>query len=921
MRFAVVSIVITLGFSSVACADGPEFFEARIRPVLAENCQSCHGPKKQEAGLRLDSREALLKGSDSGPVIEPGKPEESPLIEAIGHSGPIKMPPKKKLPAQAIADLTQWVGSGAPWPETRGHADGKSKDAEAARNHWAFRPVREPEFPAVKDRAWPATSIDRFILARLESKSLAPSPPADRRTLIRRATFDLTGLPPTPEEVAAFEIDPSPDAYSRLIDRLLASPHHGERWARHWLDVARYSDTRGYVFFQDADYHWAYTYRDYVIRAFNGDLPIDRFLVEQLAADRLSLGEDRRPLTALGFLTLGGRFMNNFHDVIDDRIDVVSRGLLGLTVTCARCHDHKFDPIGQKDYYALYGIFASAEEPTVPPTFAPPPRTEVYEKFAKELQARQAKLSAFVAAKHDELVAASRSRAGEYLLAAQQALDQPNTEDFMLIADGTDLNPKMLLRWQTHLARTRKTHDPVFAPWHALAALPAGEFEVRARAFCAGLAKDSDASRPINPRVARAICESPPRSFADVARTYGKLLNEAESIWQESNRRAALNGTASTPLPDPALEQLRRVFHGPDAPPDLPLAPFGDLALLPDRPSQAKFQELRKAVEEWLVKGPGAPPRAISLEDSPTPVDPRVFLRGNPNNPGEAVPRRLPVLLAGLNSGPFRDGSGRLELARAVVHRDNPLTARVLVNRVWMHHFGTPLVATPGDFGLRSEPPTHPELLDHLAATFMNEGWSLKSLHRRIMLSSTYQQSSEDRADLRAADPENALLGRMNRRRFDFEAMRDALLAVAGRLDRSIGGPPFASATDPAVRRRTLYAHIDRLNLPGLYRTFDFPDPNATSPKRDQTTVPPQALFLMNHPFVRTAAEAMVGRTDVASLGDPDARVDRLFRLAYGRPPRDEEASLIRAFLSGQPVPWVELGQAMLLANEFVFVD
>ena len=275
-----------------------------------------------------------------------------------------------------------------PGRSPRQHAGGKGGPAEAAREHWAFRPVRAPQLPAVKDRAWPATSIDRFILARLESKGLSPSPPADRRTLIRRATFDLTGLPPTPEEVAAFEADPSPDAYARLIDRLLASPHYGERWARHWLDVARYSDTRGYVFFQDADYHWAYTYRDYVIRSFNGDLPFDRFLVEQIAADRLPLGDDKRPLTALGFLTLGGRFMNNFHDVIDDRIDVVSRGLLGLTMTCARCHDHKFDPISQKDYYALYGVFASSEEPTIPPTFAPPPRTDVYEKFARELQAR-----------------------------------------------------------------------------------------------------------------------------------------------------------------------------------------------------------------------------------------------------------------------------------------------------------------------------------------------------------------------------------------------------------------------------------------------------------------------------------------------------------------------------------------------------
>ena len=469
----------------------------------------------------------------------------------------------------------------------------------------------------------------------------------------------------------------------------------------------------------------------------------------------------------------------------------------------------------------------------------------------------------------------------------------------MLIADGGDLNPKMLLRWQSYLSRTRKGHDPVFAPWHALAALPEAEFAARSKALCAGLSASASPAHPINPRVARALADAPPGSLAELARLYGKILNEVEAIWQEASRRAHLNGREPDPLPDPALEQLRQVLHGPDAPADVPMAPFGDLALLPDRPSQAKLQELRTAVQDWLVKGPGAPPRAISLEDSPTPIEPRVFLRGNPNNPGEPVSRRLPALLANVNPEPFRAGSGRLELARAIVDRKNPLTARVLVNRVWMLHFGSPLVATPGDFGTRSEPPTHPELLDHLACAFMEEGWSLKALHRRIMLSSTYQQSSADRSEARAVDPENTLYSRMNRRRLDFEAMRDALLCVSGRLDRSLGGPSFPSLTDPGARRRTLYATIDRLGLPGLYRTFDFPDPNVTSPRRDQTTVPPQALFLMNHPLVRSAAEALAGRRDVVALNDPAARVNRLFRLVYGRASR--RRGLTRPILPRRP--------------------
>ena len=491
-----------------------------------------------------------------------------------------------------------------------------------------------------------------------------------------------------------------------------------------------------------------------------------------------------------------------------------------------------------------------------------------------ELEARQRKLSEFVAAKHGEMVEAAKRRAAEYLLAAQQALDQPSTEDFMLIADGNDLNPAMLVRWQVYLARTRKGHDSVFAPWHALAALPEPEFAARAARLIARFVTataapaGADAARPINPVVVQALAARPPRSLAEAAQVYGQLLGSIERIWQDAVHRATLDGRMPEPLPVPALESLRQVFHGPDSPPNVVVLPDGDLGLLPDRPSQAKLQELRNAVQKWLTSGPGAPARAMSLEDVPAPVEPRVFVRGNPNNLGESVPRRFLAILDGAERKPFRDGGGRLELARAIASRDNPLTARALVNRVWMHHFGTPLVATPGDFGLRSEPPTHPELLDHLAARFMDGGWSIKALHRRIMLSSTYQQKSDDRPEARALDPENTLYWRMNRRRLDFEATRDSLLAVSGRLDHAIGGPPMPGLTGATANRRTLYGFVDRLNLPGLYRTFDFPDPSTTSPRRDQTTVAPQALFLMNHPFVIDAARAILARPEIAAAHD-----------------------------------------------------
>ncbi|MBI1917767.1 MAG: DUF1549 domain-containing protein, partial [Planctomycetes bacterium] len=726
-------------------AEQAEFFEKHVRPILAENCLSCHGPKKQMSGLRLDSREAVLAGGDNGPAVRPGDPDNSPLIQAVRYQGERKMPPKKRLAPAQVEVLVAWVKTGAPWPRARPLPVAQ---AEAWQRHWAFRPVANPRPPTVKQTDWSRTTIDRFVLARLEAKGLRPSSAADRRTLIRRVTFDLTGLPPTPEEIAAFESDRSPDAWEKVVDRLLASPHYGERWGRHWLDVARYADTKGYVFFEEADYPWAWTYRDYVLRSFNEDKPYDRFLLEQLAADRLvAAGQaDQRALTAMGFLTLGGRFMSNVHDILDDRIDVVARGLLG--------HDHKFDPIPARDYYSLYGIFASSIEPTMPPLFADPPKTPAYEKFAKELKTREQKLGDFVRAKHDEVVAAAKKRAAEYLLAVHAMRDQPDTEEFMLLADGADLNPTMLTRWRAYLRRAQKNGNPVFVPWSAFAGLPEKDFAAKAaelvKEWVRGVGQASSlpgkqagkmpalrvnvgqaSSLPgkqagkmpaprVNPLVAKAFAEKTPKNMSEVAHRYGELLSAVEKKWQEALRHAEQSKRPlPSRLPDPAEEELRQVFHGPGAAPNVPRSLFGELALLPDRPSQAELQKFRKAVEQWRATGPGAPPRAMVLVDVPTPVEPRVFLRGSPNNLGEAVPRRFLEVLAGKERRPFRDGSGRLELARAIADHDNPLTARVFVNRVWAHHIGAGLVATPSDFGLRSEPPSHPELLDHLAHDFM----------------------------------------------------------------------------------------------------------------------------------------------------------------------------------------------------------
>ncbi|HEV3260230.1 MAG TPA: PSD1 and planctomycete cytochrome C domain-containing protein [Gemmataceae bacterium] len=913
---AILAILIELGLAAAAFAasqppaanaQAVEFFEARVRPILADNCFSCHGEEKQKGGLRLDSRASALQGGDDGPVLVIGNPDKSVLIHAVRRDGKLKMPPRRKLPPAAVATLTSWVKMGAPWPETKGAVTSR---AAAWKKHWAFQPVRKPALPVVKNPAWIASPVDAFILARLEGKSLTPARPADRRTLIRRASFDLTGLPPTPEEIAAFEADPAPDAFAKVVDRLLASPHYGERWGRYWLDVARYADTKGYVFDQERPFPCSHSYRDYVIRAFNEDLPYDQFVLQQLAADRLPLGNDRQPLAAMGYLTVGNRFMNNPYDIIDDRIDVVTRGLLGLTVTCARCHDHKFDPIPTKDYYSLYGVFASSVEPRALPVLAPPERSAAYLAYEKELHRREKKLDDFLKVKHTELTAVFRARAADYLLAVGEWQHQPSTENFMFVVQAMELNPRMMQRWRQFLTQ-RSKHDPVFAPWFALAEVPEKEFAAKAPALAAQWAANADPNRRINPLVARALAGKPPDSLKEIAQRYGRLFADVD----------AARKTASRLSPD--QEQLLHVLYGPKAPPDVPLSETYHFML--DRVSRQRFQKLLKNVEHYTGTSPVAPPRAMVLQDAATPFDPHVFLRGKPERPGAEVPRQFLQVLAGPKRRPFQHGSGRLELAQAIVRNDNRLTARVMVNRIWLHHFGDGLVRTPSDFGMRSDPPTHPELLDYLAWRFVHDGWSVKKLHRLIMLSSVYQQACDGEPMNGQADPENRLLWKMNRQRLDFEGLRDALLAVSGKLNLKTGGQSVELTARPFSHRRTVYGFIDRSNVPGLFRTFDFPSPDTTSPQRYQTTVPLQALFLMNSPFVVEQARSLVNRPEVAKQPLEEAKIQTLYRLLYGRPADAEEVALGLGFVRGQPghalTGWEKYAQVLLLGNEFVFID
>ena len=805
---------------------------------------------------------------------------------------------------------------------------------DASDRPWSLRPVVRPAIPAVNTHGWARNPIDVFVWQRLAAAGLTPSAAANHRTMVRRAWFDLLGLPPghlLPDD----DILATPGRWAAQVDRLLANPHYGERWGRHWLDVARYADTKGYVFFEDRVFPWAWTYRDYVITTFNNDLPYNRFVIEQLAADQLDLDDQPQSRAAMGFLTLSPRFMNNLHDQIDDQIDVVTRGLLGLTVTCARCHDHKYDPIPQADYYSLYGVLRSSSEPIVPPELQRPSKSDAHRKFRTELDKRSKAIRAFIIKTHGDMLASSRKRAGEYLLQAQRTLAQPPTDDFMLLVEAGGLNPTVVLRWRVFLERlvsraaVENVRDPVWGPWLAMADLD----ESDPTSFPEGIPlllkslSANDADRPpVNPRILAALTGKPPQSLDEASRRYGQVLNDIEAEWQ-SHRKAATDANKPAParFQDAVREPLRLVFHAPDAPANVPrLFGWGALALLPDRQSQGVYKKLRKELEQWLIKGEDAPPRAMTLAENDTLYRPRIFQRGNPNRLGDPVPRQLPEALSGPDRTPFKIRSGRLELARAIASPDNPLTARVLVNRVWLHHFGEGLVRTTSDFGTRGTPPTHPELLDFLADWFVHDaGWSVKSLHRLIMTSATYCQRSDHRPTAFSVDPENLLLWRMPRRRLAFEAMRDAQLVLADSLDNRFGGPAITGmfTAGGVTSRRSVYGHIDRMNPPALLRTFDVPSPQASCGRRDETTVPPQALHMMNHGTLHELAKRLAARTS----GTPPQRVQRLFEIVYSRHPSDEESAAILEFLNGfdgkKPASWTAVAHTLLMSNEAQFID
>jgi cytochrome c553 len=790
---------------STSQSGGDELFEKKIRPVLVTNCYGCHSSKLKTpmGGLVLDTKSGMLKGGVSGPAVVPGKPAESLLLRALRYNDPnLKMPPTSKLADNVIADFEQWIAAGAPDPRTGAVATAvttntRGIDFDQGRKWWAFQQVREFPAPTVKQTSWPRAKIDHFILARLEQNGLKPSAEADPRTLIRRAYLDLLGLKPSYEEVEGFANDPDPKRYEKLIDRLLASPQYGERWGRYWLDVARYAengDTGG----NRQAYLYAWRYRDWVIESISKDVPYDRFVKQQLAAD-LMPDSSRNDLRALGYLgtapsewkekMLGKDMIDNLLlEEWDERVDAVSRGFLGLTVACARCHNHKFDPISQKDYYALAGVFASTS-PAIRPLREVDATTENRYLFARQ---RVTELAAFA-----------------NYLTKEKSIDQNE-------------------------ARKKAAE---------------------CRAEIARLKADMSAVKERYPELAETVMKIGASKEDGAGAEAGKRKEE-----------------------DPKAPFINAVFDA---------AMFAD-GSFPDFTS--------------IVAKPG------ESRDLP------VFARGSATSPGEVVPRRFLTVLSKDPDIVFRKGSGRLELAEKILTDAAPLSARVIVNRVWGWHFGKHLVGTPSDFGDRGEKPTHPELLDDLAARFIANGRSLKWLHREIMLSAAYRQSSRPRADGEQIDAPNQLLWRMNPRRLDAESYRDSLLQAAGLLNLEMYGPSL-DLDDLGNSRRTVYGRINRGRTSDILRLYDFPNPFQHSPARALTITPLQELFVLNSPFMKRLSVALA--KSVEQEPDGAARVRTLYRKILSRDPDQTELKAGLDFLAHATLE--QFAQVLLATNEELF--
>ena len=1037
---------------------GIEFFESKIRPVLLKHCYECHSTESKniKGGLLLDSREASHQGGDSGPAVVPKNDADSLLMDALRYDG-FEMPPKGKLPDAVIADFAKWIEMGAPDPRN-GEVVSDSIDFELASKHWAYQSIKKPKPPVVKQADWPVNAIDHFTMAKMEQLGLQPVKAASKQELIRRATFDLIGLPPTPSEISNFLNDESPEAYEKVINRLLESVHYGERWGRYWLDVARYSEDQAHTFSVKRNTN-GFRYRDWVISAFNTDLPYNQFVQMQIAGDLIgpSSNGSYDHLVSLGFFGLGAQYYKNSDaakaaaDELDDRIDTLTRGFLGLTVSCARCHDHKFDPIPTQDYYSLAGIFQSSKLHNAP--LCSPDDIRRYNDGQQRIKLADTEVKRFIAEEKSKAAESKVGQTAKYIETVwryQTAMvngQKPNTEK---LANSAALNEFLLKRWIKFLDVKQKGKVDALEPWFSLKPIAAnekGSFDISGpvppevskiatdfRDYLQGLldirngvaapnvikSDNGKNHKPGSPRfVSPIVNKARPttRIEADISgakRLYlvvsdagnGKSCDHADWLaptlvgkkgelkltkikwksldgfgggkigqnytgqplkvggkkykdgigvhapcliiydlpegYQQFTAMGGLDNSGSDqdgcgdqasvqfsvyteqPLNNPinAGKDIISVVLGKDGP---FAVSDNDIENFLSGEKLEQLSQLRTELEASKQNAPSMYPIAHSYTESKA-SDMQVFVRGNPARKREIAPRRFLRILAGENREHFNKGSGRRELAEAIIQPDNPLTARVFVNRIWQHHFGRGIVATPSNFGKQGDPPTHPALLDHLAARFIESNWSTKSIHREIMLSATYQLGSAEHTANSNIDADNRFVWRMNRRRLDVEAWRDALLDVSGRLDRSIGGP-LTNLSDSKNVRRTVYAKISRHELDHLLRLFDFPDANITSSKRSETTVPQQQLFVLNSPFMVEQAKAFAARLHREEPDDDVARIQLAFRLAYGRPPQDAETEMGLGYLGGVKDPdskltlWQSYAQVLLGSNEFTYID
>lgn len=881
-----------------------EFFEKHIRPLLVTHCYECHSNHDKKGGLDLGSRDSMLRGGDSGSAIQPGDADASLLIKAVRyHDSDLQMPPKGPISKQELEELERWIKIGAPFPTVNAQAAVAGKlgmSIEEGRAFWSLQPIANPSIPESAFQSWTETSIDRFVAQKLESSSLTPAANADRRTLIRRLTLDLTGLPPTNDEVDAFLSNDAPDAYLQLIDRLLASPQYGVHWGRHWLDVARYADSNGLD--ENLAFGNAWRYRDYVMSSFNVDKPVDHFVVEQIAGDLLE-NSTLESKTGTGFLVLGAKVLAEpdreklTMDTIDEQIDAFGKAFLGMTLGCVRCHDHKFDPILQKDYYGLAAIFKSTQ--TFGDTnfgaikhwneysFANPSEKEELKKVAAEISNRQSSANGFKSKAMEALRTKTRSSVAHYLAAAPWVDRNMTLQQIASVAEPLGLHPRVLQHCRRHL--DFHSEDPLFVHWH----------------HCVKAEK-----------------------YEEIYPYYSDLFHRASTAWEDAKQK----DKNVKRLDDPELERARTALLDPTG--LLAIPPKVEFAL-----NESTFKEYDRLATEARIYESFAmdEPSVMSVRDGNVQTSIPLHIRGSHRNLGELVSRRFPEVMCAPKESIIlsRKQSGRLELARWMVGPSHPLTARVFVNRVWGWHFGKGLVRTTENFGALGDRPSNPELLDYLARSLIESGWSLKELQRSIVRSNVYRMgaSHSNRTAGLQIDPENRLHWHFPSQRMTAEQIRDSILDVAGMLDMQIGGKMVPLRNRQFVfdhtsidhtkydsMRRAAFLPVIRNNLYSVFEQFDFPDPTMPTGSRNSTTVAPQSLLLMNSDWVMNAARRIAAESNVGT--SMEESIERLYRKVLLRPAREEEMRSAKEFLiaNASYESLALLAQTLLICNEFVYL-